>query len=403
MILGLAVIFLVVQMIPPRSATDLAVQEFAKLPVVDRGRVKPFDTIARTNLMRLNERQTFEDAAGNRQPAIVWLLDVLSGRDRAWEHRIFRIVNHDLLDSLGLEVREDFRYAIVDLGPTIRTLAQQAQLADQRESHERTAYDRSVLKLANDYSRFTELAQHQALNMVPPSGDRDWRPLAPAMQGAGEGADGPAAQLSAIFAAYARDDAEAFNAQLADYRQWLNEHLTQQQTKTGFETFFNRFAPFYQASALYVLVFVLGCLAWLGWTKPLARAAAGVAVLAFVVHTAALIARMWLEGRPPVTNLYASAVFVGWGCVGLGLVLEYLYRNGIGLVVAAVTGFLSLLVAHHLGQGTDTLEMMQAVLDTNFWLATHVTTITLGYTAVFVAGFLAIIYVLRGVFTRSLD
>ena len=45
------------------------------------------------------------------------------------------------------------------------------------------------------------------------------------------------------------------------------------------------------------------------------------------------------------------------------------------------------------------MEMMRAVLDTNFWLATHVVTVTLGYASTFVAGFLAIIYILRGVFT----
>ena len=48
------------------------------------------------------------------------------------------------------------------------------------------------------------------------------------------------------------------------------------------------------------------------------------------------------------------------------------------------------------------MEMMRAVLDTNFWLATHVVVITIGYSATFLAGFLAIIYVLRGVFTPSL-
>lgn len=403
LMLAVGVVFLATQMIPPSNpANGMAVQQFAKLPVVDRGRVKPFDTIARVNLMVLNERQTFEDASGKQQPAIVWLLDVMSGRERAFEHRVFRIVNQDVLDSLGLEPRSDFRYAMRDLTPVVQTLGEQAVLADGREAHDRTAYDRAVVKLANNYMRFSRLAQHQMPHMVPPSAERDWRTLATARQG-GQVDAVPAEQLTAMLAAYARDDAEGFNTQLAAYEQWLGEHVSDHRAKTGFETFFNRFAPFYQASALYVLVFVLGCLAWLGWTQPLARAAMRVAVLAFVVHTAALIARMWLEGRPPVTNLYASAIFVGWGCVGLGLALEWLYRNGIGLVVAAVTGFLSLIVAHHLGQGTDTLEMMQAVLDTNFWLATHVTIITLGYTAVFVAGFIGIVYVLRGVFTTSLD
>jgi ABC-type transport system involved in cytochrome c biogenesis permease subunit len=47
--------------------------------------------------------------------------------------------------------------------------------------------------------------------------------------------------------------------------------------------------------------------------------------------------------------------------------------------------------------------MMRAVLDSNFWLATHVVVITAGYSATFLAGFLGIIYVLRGLFTRGLD
>ena len=43
------------------------------------------------------------------------------------------------------------------------------------------------------------------------------------------------------------------------------------------------------------------------------------------------------------------------------------------------------------------------MLDTNFWLATHVVAITTGYAAMFLAGMLAIIYIVRGVFTRSLN
>ena len=49
------------------------------------------------------------------------------------------------------------------------------------------------------------------------------------------------------------------------------------------------------------------------------------------------------------------------------------------------------------------MEMMRAVLDTNFWLATHVVAVTTGYASTFVAGFLALIYIVRGVFTKTLD
>jgi ABC-type transport system involved in cytochrome c biogenesis permease subunit len=46
--------------------------------------------------------------------------------------------------------------------------------------------------------------------------------------------------------------------------------------------------------------------------------------------------------------------------------------------------------------------MMQAVLDSNFWLATHVVTITFGYAAMFLAGILAAICIFLRAFTRAL-
>jgi len=385
----------------PREGEGMRVHEFAKLPVVDRGRVKPMDTVARVNLMATSERQQIKGRSGATRSASAWLLDVFSGHPRARDDRVFRVVDDRVIEALGLEPREDFRYSVRDLGPVLGTLQRQAERAHAKEAGERDVFDRSVLKLANDYARVARLARHQAPLMVPPDGGRAWRSLAEARKAPGE--DPAAAQLARIFEAYAAGEVRAFNSRLADYQAWLWERFGEHKRKTVFETFFNDLAPFYRTAILYVGVFLLACLAWLGWARPLLRGGMALAAFAFLVHTGALGARMWLEGRPPVTNLYASAIFVGWGCVGLGLLLEWLFRDGMGLAVASVTGFLSLLVAHHLGQGSDTLEMMQAVLDTNFWLATHVTTITLGYTAVFVAGFLAILYVLRGVFTRTLD
>jgi ABC-type transport system involved in cytochrome c biogenesis permease subunit len=68
-----------------------------------------------------------------------------------------------------------------------------------------------------------------------------------------------------------------------------------------------------------------------------------------------------------------------------------------------MVGFATLIIAQHLALAGDTLEMMRAVLDSNFWLATHVVVVTTGYASTFLAGALAIIYVLRGVLTRTLD
>ena len=70
--------------------------------------------------------------------------------------------------------------------------------------------------------------------------------------------------------------------------------------------------------------------------------------------------------------------------------------------MASLAGFVTLMIAHNLALGGDTMEMLRAVLDTNFWLATHVVVITLGYASTFAAGLLAILYIFLGVFTPLL-
>src|SRR5213079_2282230 len=106
---------------------------------------------------------------------------------------------------------------------------------------------------------------------------------------------------------------------------------------------------------------------------------------------------------PPVTNLYSSAIFIGWGAMVLGSFLERVYRLGLGTAVGSLAGFITLIIAHNLALGGDTMEMMRAVLDTNFWLATHVVVVTLGYASTFFAGLLAICYILLGLGTPVLS
>ncbi len=196
---------------------------------------------------------------------------------------------------------------------------------------------------------------------------------------------------------------EIFNRIVHDYRARLDAGMPALMRKCDVEARFNSAQPFYTATMLYVLAFLVADFSWLKWPDLLGRAAFWLVAVAFALATAGIATRMWLEARPPVTNLYSSALFVGWGAVALCLVLEYFYRNAIGSVAAGLIGFATLLIAHHLALAGDTLEMMRAVLDSNFWLATHVVTVTVGYAATFLGGFLALIYVVRGVFTRSLD
>ncbi len=209
--------------------------------------------------------------------------------------------------------------------------------------------------------------------------------------------------------AYDRGDATEFNSAVAGYNAWLVPTFAKEVSKGRAEFYFNQVKAFLHATIIYICAFLLagGALltfgAWPNLSEALRRSAFYLIALAFVVHTFGLIYRMVLEGRPPVTNLYSSAIFIGWGACVLGLVLERVYRVGLGSAVAGLAGFVTLLIAHNLALGGDTMEMMRAVLDTNFWLATHVVVVTLGYASTFVAGALAMAYIVLGIFTPLLS
>jgi ABC-type transport system involved in cytochrome c biogenesis permease subunit len=214
----------------------------------------------------------------------------------------------------------------------------------------------------------------------------------------------PAVKAWAVMAtAFAANDPATFNQTVDNYSAELQRTLPGRVWKAKVESVFNQLQPFYSAMVIYVLIFILACASWLVRPQTLGRYAFVLLVVTFLIHSAGLVTRMYLEGRPPVTNLYSSAVFIGWGSVLLGIFLERFFRNGIGSATAAMIGFITLLIAHHLSMDGDTMEMMRAVLDTNGWLATHVVCVTLGYASTFLAGFLALTYIVRGAFTPSLD
>jgi ABC-type transport system involved in cytochrome c biogenesis permease subunit len=241
--------------------------------------------------------------------------------------------------------------------------------------------------------------------ILPPDGTPEWRRMGDALLDAPRGGaiDSAMRDYAKMAGAVAANQPTEFNAALRDYQSQLGKNLPKAVAKAQAESFFNQMEPFYNAMVIYVLAGLLAVFSWFNLSETLRRCSVWLIGLAFVIHTSGLIYRMVLEGRPPVTNLYSSAIFIGWGACLLGIILEKFYKNGIGCVVSAGIGFTTLIIAHFLAREGDTMEMMRAVLDTNFWLATHVVAVTVGYASTFVAGFLALIYILRGVFTKTLD
>jgi ABC-type transport system involved in cytochrome c biogenesis permease subunit len=209
-----------------------------------------------------------------------------------------------------------------------------------------------------------------------------------------------AGYLATILASYKSDEPVQFNQAVREYQSKLPKLVPAGTPlgKVGMEYRYNALSPFYTATILYLLAALICPLSWVFTSGAWRRAVFSVIVIALVVHTIGLVARIWISGRPPVTNLYSSAIFIGWISVILFLVIERITKVSVGNVLASVVGFITLLLAYNLGTQDDTFKVMQAVLDTQFWLATHVVCITVGYGTTFVAGMLAFAYIIGGVF-----
>lgn len=415
---ALALLYVGMALRAPLPGAGYDFDAFGRVPVVAGGRVKPLDTVARNALMLMSHRQTFRDEGGKSHGAMRWFCDVLThnlDNDAMWNAKVFRIEHEDVLSLMGLEMRPGLRYSLGEFNAKLSELSAQAQRANEVPETNRTLYQRKVLDLARQMSLLTQWVQWQQPLVIPgdllpgasADGSKDWKSLIDGIHGSqANGPDKPYADgFAMILKAYSQHDPQAFNAAVNDYLAKVNTLLPKQTRKAELESLFNRAALFYHASVLYVLVFLLIAVSWLGVGKLRSLRVAGVSLLivTLIVHTAALLIRMYLQGRPPVTNLYSSAVFVGWGAVVIGLFVEWIERNGLGAAMAAVCGFVTLLIAHQLVTGEDTMEMMRAVLDTNLWLATHVTCITIGYSATLLAGLLGCGFILTGLFTPWVD
>ena len=136
--------------------------------------------------------------------------------------------------------------------------------------------------------------------------------------------------------AYRQDNGAEFNRALDEYQGWLAPRFGKEVFKGKAEFYFNNVKAFLHAMIIYLMAFILAGAALAtftllpGLSEALRRSSLYLIILAGLVHTAGLIFRMVLEGRPPVTNLYSSAIFIGWGMMVLGMILEGSYRVGIG-------------------------------------------------------------------------
>ncbi len=394
--------------------------------------------------------------------ATQWLLGLMAGSEWVDRAPVFRIDALEVLDLFDLKRRQGHRYSAAELAAGRPALRKQIDalrdIPPERRSFVQKKYIEISQKLrAYDLIRFAyetpEMpriegegdaarrdfverfqrmmqgarmleADHPPAVIPPlaPSGDTpaadvtpapQWQALYPAVVSAMvgrmlEGRPGqPAYRLNPAILPFTEvlsavdGQPAALNRAIDEYQRAIGD-LPEVRGATGkavYEAWLNGFNPTELAKWLYVLATVLCFASFLVWHGPLNRFVTWMLVGVFILHTFALAARIYLTGRPPVVNLYSSAVFIGWACVLAGLALEPLYRMGIGNLVAALSGALTLMVAYGLDSG-DTMHVLQAVLDTQFWLSTHVVTVTLGYGATFLAGLLGTCAIVQRIWSR---
>ena len=155
--------------------------------------------------------------------------------------------------------------------------------------------------------------------------------------------------------------------------------------------------PLTWSLAAFLLTFLVAALSWL---RPAGRLLYRVtwcgATLGSALLVAAIVMRCLIRGRPPVSTLYETVLFVAAVGVLLALVVEWINRQRVALSAGVFLGVVGLFLAngYEVLDKRDTMPSLVAVLDTNFWLATHVTAITIGYSAGMFAALLANVYLL---------
>ncbi|MEP4680329.1 MAG: cytochrome C biogenesis protein, partial [Rhodopirellula bahusiensis] len=388
--------------------------------------------------------------------AVQWLMEVAIDEPALRYLPMFRIDAEEIRSELDLDRRESKLYSLDDIGQNLDRFTELVKEARDKESLDQDFKDKKLIELDMRTRQYTiaaaamrlpvpedipaeffpegtseqtrqlfalrqlerqmnSLAQMSAPAIIPPSLEQatdseqqaDWTAFAPAFFDMAKNGIAPKDSQPGIrtFGELIRDYGEG---DPAAFNKTVDAHLASVQAynvpgydhfAVSLEQWLGAASPTAIATGLYILAIILGLIYFAIDSPRLGNAVWGTIAIAFVIHTIVILARVYITGRAPVINLYSSAIFIGWAAVLFGLVVERIFRYGTGNMLAAVAGMMTLRVAYNLtlnvGQA-ETMGVLQAVLDTQFWLSTHVISVSLGYVATLVAGLLGIGYLISG-------
>ncbi len=307
----------------------------------------------------------------------------------------FADMDADIHKQLGLPENADVNY--LDL-LKIREKINVALLATVKKKGdhiaEYSAIEQRNAKISYHMNLIETIDKNNSLlRVIPPSwhGTDEWlAPWAVIEKGAGSPAS---AELfrhwQKLYAAYNSDNAV----------EWKNESgallasgLAAQNVRPlaiTLEVLYNFLDLLNKSLIGYALGFAAAIIALMRSNRKWGIAAYAIIGVSAGVHALAILSRMTILMRPPVSTLYESMIFVSFMAAVFGLWLERKRKNPDGLIISSAISCLLIISANIFAADGDTLEVLVAVLNTNFWLATHVVCITTGYASALVAGTIA--------------
>ena len=174
-------------------------------------------------------------------------------------------------------------------------------------------------------------------------------------------------------------------------------------TKIQLEVAYLKFHPFRLSWITWLLSSIVLLAAGRKKDSSLLSLGSALAWLGLFLLIAGFAIRIWISGRPPVTNMYESILWVAFGAGLFAVIFSIRHRTSIYLLAASPIIILSLIASDLQPAVLDpSLNPLVPVLRSNFWLTTHVLTITLSYGAFALATALAHFLIIRSIRSKTL-
>ncbi len=396
----------------PSAWTPRTLELAGKLIVQDGGRLKPLSTLANFSLLRISGRRSYTDASGEKHGAVEFLLDTLYFPKQAADAPVFLINDSNVVQALELKLPEKKkrdRYTFHELEAGLQKLFALAHEYAALDPKQRNSVQGEIVLLAERVDSFLKLNRQETIALIPPDngavgeGATVWVPPALALELLRRGQEPSPARRQVLEAldrlTSARVEPRNFELRLGELHELLASFnaVRAASDKVALEGSYYRLDPLGWGVGLFTFAFLAVAIGWLRprwkWLHRTALALAAGGTLALIT---AIVFRCMIRGRPPVSTLYETVLFVTAVGTSLALGLEWFNRQRVASSVAAFAGMVGLFIANGFEtlDAQDTMPSLVAVLDTNFWLATHVTAITIGYSAGMLAALLGSVYVL---------